>query len=245
MLTRGVTRAVYMTPRAVLLCTVGRWCGGERGGFENATSEGRVPVHYVNVVVRERPIAFENATSEGGGGVYNCGGERRRPCGEVMYTPSSQQGAGGGGAGGKNANKPVKQVPGRITSVDVSIWPPSYVVKEDNSKAERDTEGGRVISEVRWPDPFARSHALTGTPTPSPRIFIIRRHLTTYFFKSPFQSGGINKRTNERTNERMNEWSFDDSVSRCWRKPSPPMKPCKRSSPPRWGFAVRGVCVII
>ena len=103
-----------------------------------------------------------------------------RPCEVVMYTPSSQQdaaAAASGGGGGKNANKPVKQVPGRITSVDVSIWPPSYVVKEDNSKAERDTEGGRVISEVRWPVPFAHLRAARRIPVcpvlhPITRVFI-------------------------------------------------------------------------
>ena len=43
---------------------------------------------------------------------------------------------------------PCDAVPARITSVDVSIWPPSYVIKEDGAKTERDTEGGRIIAEV-------------------------------------------------------------------------------------------------
>ena len=45
-----------------------------RGTFEIVSSEGCVPVHYVNVVVRG---AFENSVSSeeegGGGGGVNCG----------------------------------------------------------------------------------------------------------------------------------------------------------------------------
>ena len=62
---------------------------------------------------------------------------------KVLYTPASANSNGASSA----KNKAPKQVPGRIISVDVSIWPPSYVFKEANSKTERDTEGGRVISE--------------------------------------------------------------------------------------------------
>jgi len=38
-----------------------------------------------------------------------------------------------------------------VTSIDVSIWPPAFVIKEDSEHGkgkERDTEGGRIISAV-------------------------------------------------------------------------------------------------
>jgi hypothetical protein len=64
----------------------------------------------------------------------------------VMYSPKPQQQQ----QGGANNKKPpvVKQVPGRITSVDASMWPPSYMFCGDASTSHRDTEGGRLIAEV-------------------------------------------------------------------------------------------------
>ena len=58
----------------------------------------------------------------------------------VVYTPKE--------TGGKN--KPA-QVAAKVTSIDVSIWPPAFVIKEDSDNGkgkERDTEGGRIISAV-------------------------------------------------------------------------------------------------